>query len=510
MSKGCIGLSVRQLSRGDVTFMLVCVIGFGLFQGARILDLDSGPYSPAPYAPLGTGTGGLAYLFVALVAYSGRLESSRVLFPTGACCSVVSIVVSALFQSDAALVLSQALSGVGWALVNLCWMQVFSYARPSHAILLVSFGYAVDALAVLVVLGLAPVHREACFLACLVCSWLALVACIARSDSFARQMAQDEDVPSASGSTFAHLSRAIVGVSMFALLCGFIVQRDILMGIQYGQGSLASLLCLAVSLAFSVVFCILRPKRVDMDVAYPLLVAALASVLLARFFAPGGDLSIYGSVMVAMLVTFFSLLWMMFVGEAHARRLPALFLLGLPVSAAQLSIAAGRLLARGLSGSGVEIGREGFLALALWMLVVMACVLYAMKTGSLLLRDRAGHGVAGQKDGLPPVEPEAGVESVGIPAAMSDVECVTAALRAAHGLSQREAEIVAEYSSGRSARYIADQNMISEHTVKTHLRRAYAKMNIHSRQELLDLVERAHACGEGRPAGEIAPRDSRP
>ena len=51
-------------------------------------------------------------------------------------------------------------------------------------------------------------------------------------------------------------------------------------------------------------------------------------------------------------------------------------------------------------------------------------------------------------------------------------------LVATYGLSEREAEIVREYSSGRSARYIADWFMLSEYTVKTHLRRSYVKMGI--------------------------------
>lgn len=60
-----------------------------------------------------------------------------------------------------------------------------------------------------------------------------------------------------------------------------------------------------------------------------------------------------------------------------------------------------------------------------------------------------------------------------------------------YGLSEREAQIIRDYSVGRTVRYIADWNMLSEHTVKTHLRRAYTKMNIHSRQELLDKIDEA-------------------
>lgn len=62
-------------------------------------------------------------------------------------------------------------------------------------------------------------------------------------------------------------------------------------------------------------------------------------------------------------------------------------------------------------------------------------------------------------------------------------------LRETYGLTEREFQIIGEFSTGRSARYIADYYMLSEHTIKSHLRRAYAKMEIHSRQELLNLLD---------------------
>jgi DNA-binding CsgD family transcriptional regulator len=57
------------------------------------------------------------------------------------------------------------------------------------------------------------------------------------------------------------------------------------------------------------------------------------------------------------------------------------------------------------------------------------------------------------------------------------------------GLSKRETEVLAEFARGRSASYIATTLFISKETTKTHLKRIYAKVNVHSRQELLDLIE---------------------
>lgn len=57
------------------------------------------------------------------------------------------------------------------------------------------------------------------------------------------------------------------------------------------------------------------------------------------------------------------------------------------------------------------------------------------------------------------------------------------------GLSQRQSEIFAYLARGRNASSIARELIVSEHTVKAHIYRIYQKMEIHSQQELIDLVE---------------------
>ena len=63
-------------------------------------------------------------------------------------------------------------------------------------------------------------------------------------------------------------------------------------------------------------------------------------------------------------------------------------------------------------------------------------------------------------------------------------------LAQAYGLSARETEVVSLFSQGRSAARIAEELILSENTVKTHLQNAYSKTGVHSKQELIDLLGR--------------------
>ena len=55
-------------------------------------------------------------------------------------------------------------------------------------------------------------------------------------------------------------------------------------------------------------------------------------------------------------------------------------------------------------------------------------------------------------------------------------------------LSERELEIIRLYALGRSVPYICSECSISESTAKTYIRRAYAKLGVGDKQQLLDLV----------------------
>lgn len=63
------------------------------------------------------------------------------------------------------------------------------------------------------------------------------------------------------------------------------------------------------------------------------------------------------------------------------------------------------------------------------------------------------------------------------------------AIGKAHGLTERENEIFLCMARGRNVGFIQEHFVISRNTVKTHVKRIYKKLDVHSQQELIDLAE---------------------
>lgn len=112
--------------------------------------------------------------------------------------------------------------------------------------------------------------------------------------------------------------------------------------------------------------------------------------------------------------------------------------------------------------------------LLLWGLSALALV--------ALPRVRAGKAAAEKPAG----EAE---EKPGGAAPVDAVALRCAALADAHRLSPREAEVLDLIAHGRDVGAIAEILGLSRNTVRTHVQRLYADLDVHTRQELIDLVE---------------------
>ena len=57
-------------------------------------------------------------------------------------------------------------------------------------------------------------------------------------------------------------------------------------------------------------------------------------------------------------------------------------------------------------------------------------------------------------------------------------------------LSEREVEVLAFYAMGHTQQRVAEELFISPGTVHAHIKRIYSKTGLHSRQEVLDYLQR--------------------
>ena len=71
--------------------------------------------------------------------------------------------------------------------------------------------------------------------------------------------------------------------------------------------------------------------------------------------------------------------------------------------------------------------------------------------------------------------------------------CLAIAKR--YGLSPRETEVFVLLAQGRTRAFIQDELVLSNGTVKTHVSHIYAKMDVHDRQEMMDLIWRGDEGG---------------
>ncbi|WP_302396762.1 helix-turn-helix transcriptional regulator [Eggerthella sinensis] len=112
------------------------------------------------------------------------------------------------------------------------------------------------------------------------------------------------------------------------------------------------------------------------------------------------------------------------------------------------------------------------------MAIVTTAIAYLLVAAAVLLLYRGTTSVWPLMER--PVEGELGLKAG---------EKAMEALANRYGLTPREKDMLGFFAAGRSIPWIAQHEGISEGTVRSHTRHLYEKANVHSRQELLDIIE---------------------
>lgn len=398
------------------------------------------------------------------------------------------------------------LDRVAYGMAFFCWM-ILSLRRKSPADdAVVPLGFLFGSLLNLLELSGIPLPFASSRLSCVALSFAALVACAAlsRSSCGTFPVAARRATAGVAGSALAmRYSTLVLGAVAFAFVFGTMTDLHGWMSTVDAYRSVqAANVCVAaiVSAAF-----LLYRKPFRPDAAVAIVLPAFAAALLST---PAEEESIPFSRLAIMTgyLAYWAIAWVFVVREHERLGVGGLPVIALVSGSMLIFVQIGRMAAaRAFEGGSVDPGLLTSIALVLfWLLVLLAIGAYWIARNKAVERDLAELSVIEaspadrdsfasallEEEGEQDDARRSQERGEGLNVVVVDKLALQArALSHRIGLSARETEVMVEFIRGRSAASIAEKLFISRNTVKTHLRRIYEKAGIHSRQELLDMLE---------------------
>ena len=494
-------LDVRGASR--------CAFGFLLFYIANtaFMKLFVSPLSSAGVETLGASpaffiTGAITGLVLGVFA----LVKGRNAFPAinlvGALLFVAGAAMGLACETgllpDAGKLLCAAVVAVADTLMLLGWGRVLGARSPKEALFSVSLAYAVGSCLATACVAFAP--PVVTLVVSAVCA--AISAYLAATDSRVPAAGHPASpingravgAPESGDSHASHASASLRDALDFlwkpvlaALFCSFITGSANVSGGGLSANSAIFVLLGTLLIGLALVAAICLPRRTfNLRQFYQVFIPLAAIVLLCVPFLdaslfPGGAAFVY-----VVNGCGFALLDIATISALAT----CSYILDVP---SDIVFALERCLGAFVMVLGIYtqpvLGVSGMQTLcALILAAFLACVIVS------LVRSSGG----AQVGGVPVRSGEANLQTSQA-SPLSDEECCQE-LSTRGGLSAREAQVLAYLVRGRGSTFIGQELCISVQTVKTHTKHIYEKLAVHSREDLLSLVEDVRA-------GEKAWRD---
>lgn len=390
--------------------------------------------------------------------------------------ALVAIAPIAAFASGAALVVPSPLQSqplviaglafvcglsIGW--LYLLWGEFYSALDIKPAIALLFGSVMVAALTKIAVSFASPTVPGA-----LACTTLPLVSAWCWRAAKRTPPPESPHGDRFSAKTLYTLKDMALGVAVFSFALGVIRTLDLEYFSQpFLFESIAHLIEIAVCIG---ALALTYRRREDFDVAHMWLFVLLviATGLVAGELLSGALGSLSFAILTAAQMFALAFLWLALSDIAHASRYPTDLVFGVGWSLYALPVAGGSLCTLTMSFS-IDLPRLSLLVIYVLLLAVF-----------LFMRERAPYHVRLFADLNPPLSSDR----------ISRLTDQASALAGKYGLSEREQEIVVLYAQGRNRAFISGKLFISENTVRDHIKNVYKKMRIHSKQELIDALER--------------------
>ena len=278
-------------------------------------------------------------------------------------------------------------------------------------------------------------------------------------------------------------SRALLGILLTMTVSGGLrAYAAIGSPAIYHEPALVSLSTMATAAAFLAYSAFVPHTSLRLGplyrIATPLF--ALGIVALTAFSTPDSAASYFAASAGSMFIDMVT--WVLLIEIARPSRFSALLVFAVGRCAIHAGMAAGEAIAL-----AAPSGEGAFCAAAVVVLLVVAGFMFSDRDKALVFEPvTAGELNLSEPAGTPDGE----ADDEGDQTARGGLDKRVAAVANACGLTARETEVFSLWASGHGAKSIEEKLVLSPATVRTHVRHIYEKCDVHSRAELIDLIER--------------------
>ena len=217
------------------------------------------------------------------------------------------------------------------------------------------------------------------------------------------------------------------------------------------------------------------------DLAYKLIVPLMAAGLLLLSFLEPGQEALAAIAIMSGYLLLEMFVWASLADIASNSRAPSASIFGFGKSGMNIGLLVGSFLGM-FFGSSSTMLLVGISVLIVYLFIVIESIASPLKSASLPLGK--GANATSQKVDIAEAARQ---DLADVYLSFLNVQCE--AIAEQYDLSKREIEVLNLLARGRSLQATADILGVAYSTIKTHTNRIYAKTGVHSRQELIALIE---------------------
>lgn len=272
---------------------------------------------------------------------------------------------------------------------------------------------------------------------------------------------------------------------LFGIALGSI-RTEAIASMQRIDGIGPQVLCIGIAAltTCSLIIAVMLTQRQHLNFMFRTLLPIITIALVWLSLDSRGVTSLTTITLLCCYLLFESIMWVSYGDISQRFRLSAFIVFGF----GRGSLALGALIGFFLAEANGPIGFAS--EPTTFTILTLGCMLIAF--GILPRENEIRSLVIGESDN--PVGEMKAVSSVATTATEETIragrfkrKCETIANR--YLLSKKETEVLFLLAKGRNAAYIQEQLYISEGTARTHMRHIYRKLDVHTQQELIDMID---------------------